>query len=185
MTPETAMLRRRSTSRSRPPTGHSSLCGGLLVGCRVKRRPHPVDFLPSLRIRQRTHPAHISHEGAGSSRQSPAIPARSLTNTLLTARIAASPRPSSEAARPACHAGGRGFESRRSRLSKLLEAPLFRPRRAGASIPRRVLWNGSWNGGSDGSGRFPRCPSRCSGYDLKLRPASRCSEHVPVGKGDD
>ena len=71
---------------------------------------------PPLTVVTTPHPAHIPPEGAGSSRRSPTIPARSLAKSPA---LAGNPRLlplNPEAPRPACHAGGRGFESRRSRL---------------------------------------------------------------------
>jgi hypothetical protein len=73
-----------------------------------------------------THPALIPHEAAGSSRKRPPIPATPVSKRpALSANPRLSPL-SPEAPRPACHAGGRGFESRRSRLSKYLETSTFR-----------------------------------------------------------
>jgi hypothetical protein len=67
------------------------------------------------------HPAQIPQEVAGSSRRDPAIPQRQCRKALLSP---GNPRPlplNPEPPRPACHAGGRGFESRRS--SKLPAKP--------------------------------------------------------------
>jgi len=62
------------------------------------------------------YPAYIPREVAGSSRRPPVIPA---SNRAKGPALAGNPRlfpTSPETPRPACHAGGRGFESRRSRL---------------------------------------------------------------------
>ena len=62
-----------------------------------------------------SHPALIPHEVAGGPRPHPLIPA---TAPSKSPARAGNPRLSPlgpEAPRPACHAGGRGFESRRSR----------------------------------------------------------------------
>ncbi len=72
---------------------------------------HPVAFA----TKATTYPALIPQEVAGSSRPLPAIPA-----TAESERPAHDANPrlsplSPQAPRPACHAGGRGFESRRSR----------------------------------------------------------------------
>ncbi len=76
--------------------------------------PRPAR-VPMVTTRATMHPALIPHEVPAGSRQRPAIPAK------LEAKrpaLAGNPRlspPSPAAPRPVCHAGGRGFESRRSR----------------------------------------------------------------------
>jgi hypothetical protein len=85
---------------------------------------HPDSFA----MQTTSYPALISHEAAGNSRRRPQIPARRKAESPALARkallSAGNPRLSPlspEAPRPACHAGGRGFESRRSRsLLRLL-----------------------------------------------------------------
>jgi hypothetical protein len=62
-----------------------------------------------------THPADIPREVAGSSRPRPVIPARPGPESPARAANPRPPPSSPELPRPACHAGGRGFESRRSR----------------------------------------------------------------------
>jgi hypothetical protein len=61
------------------------------------------------------HPALITHEVPAGSRQRTAIPARPGARPPARAGNPRLSPPRAEATRPACHAGGRGFESRRSR----------------------------------------------------------------------
>ncbi len=84
--------------------------GTRMVWCNV--RACPSTTLP---LKATPHPALIPQGIARSSRRYPAIPARPRARRPAHA---ANPRISPlrpEAPRPACHAGGRGFESRRSR----------------------------------------------------------------------
>jgi hypothetical protein len=88
------------------------------------RRSGPRRDSPATRIRQTCcssptkttlHPAFIPPEVAGSFRRRPVIPASQVAKNPAHG---GNPRPlpiSPEPPRPACHAGGRGFESRRSR----------------------------------------------------------------------
>jgi hypothetical protein len=78
------------------------------------RAQHPA-HLPLVTTRATKHPALIPHEVPAGARKRRAIPAK--RGAKRPAR-AGNPRlspPRPEASRPACHAGGRGFESRRSR----------------------------------------------------------------------
>jgi hypothetical protein len=71
---------------------------------------------PASPIQTTRHFAHIPREVAGSSGRCPVIPASQVAKSPAHP---GNPRPlplTSEPPRPACHAGGRGFESRRSRL---------------------------------------------------------------------
>jgi hypothetical protein len=79
-------------------------------------RVHPGWF----RIRQQSHPALIPREAAGTSRRRPVIPARQVAKSAAHDGNPGLLPGSPGTPRPACHAGGRGFESRRSRLSKCL-----------------------------------------------------------------
>ena len=106
------------TSAIRPSTGTS------LHPREISRPPHrclprrfplasgsSVSFSSSTTI----YPACIPRDVAGSFRRYPAIPAKARTQSPA---LAGNPRfspPRPELPRPACHAGGRGFESRRSR----------------------------------------------------------------------
>jgi len=87
---------------------------------------HSLRFLPrtpryahrsrSITVMTTAHPAPIPREAAGSSRGQPPIPAEPRNESPARA---ANPRPTPprpESSRPACQAGGRGFESCRSRL---------------------------------------------------------------------
>jgi hypothetical protein len=76
----------------------------------------PSWYPDSFAIQATAHPAFMPHEVAGSSRPRPPNPA---TPGSESPGRGGNPRLSSlspQAPRPACHAGGRGFESRRSRL---------------------------------------------------------------------
>jgi hypothetical protein len=106
---ETAALRQRSPGIGSVTDSLSDIWprGG-------RRGRHPAHTRP-FSTRTTPHPAIIPHEPAGSSRKSPAIPA-----TARAKRPAHRGNPRlfplrPQAPRPACHAGGRGFESRRSR----------------------------------------------------------------------
>src|SRR5262249_18214601 len=75
-------------------------------------RLRPPSFLPR---RGKPGAAQIPHEGTGSHRPRPVIPAGGGAERPA---LAGNPRRSPaipQAPRPACHAGGRGFESRHSR----------------------------------------------------------------------
>jgi hypothetical protein len=77
-----------------------------------------VPHTPAVTTRTTKHPALIPHEAPAGARRSTAIPAR---RGAKRPGRAGNPRlspPRAEAARPACHAGGRGFESRRSRQNR-------------------------------------------------------------------
>ena len=116
----------------------------------VPSRPAPSRRHPrSSTVQTTLHPAQIPHEGVGSSRPHPLIPA---TPRSQSPAHAGNPRQSplnQQAPRPACHAGGRGFESRRSRKSTCKSASFvaarppaflaFRvdPARESAGNPRR------------------------------------------------
>ena len=76
-----------------------------------------ADRIPRSLLTETTiYPAQIPQEAAESSRWHPPIPASRGGETPCYAANPPFP-PSPELARPACHAGGRGFESRRSRKS--------------------------------------------------------------------
>ena len=61
------------------------------------------------------YPAYIPRDVAGTFRRYPAIPAKGRTQSPALAGHPRLSPPSTELPRPACRAGGRGFESRRSR----------------------------------------------------------------------
>jgi hypothetical protein len=114
---------RSSPSVSRTPAAIASMFGLFSRISQLLREPSRGDanLLPQtsgrLRLRQRAHPAHIPYEAPGGSRTAPRIPAT--TGAQIPAH-GGNPRlfpASPEAPRPACHAGGRGFQSRRSRKS--------------------------------------------------------------------
>jgi hypothetical protein len=76
------------------------------------------ETIPASPTQTTFHPAHIPREVAGSSRRCPVIPASQVAKSPAHP---GNPRPlplTPEPPRPACHAGGRGFESRRSRTSQ-------------------------------------------------------------------
>jgi len=109
----------------RPPPGRDGrlpLGGRLRQGRSDRERsivsltasPIPANALSSP-FRQRSHPASIPQEVAGSSRPRPGIPARAWRSSPALAGNPRLFRASPDVPRPACHAGGRGFESRRSR----------------------------------------------------------------------
>ena len=82
---------------------------------------------PLLTATTTRHPADIPQEDAGSSRPPPPIPASPrLERPALPGDPRLSPL-SPEPPRPACHAGGRGFESRRSRFDEASARPRARP----------------------------------------------------------
>jgi hypothetical protein len=104
------------------------------TGCRGKpmvRRGSTAAFQrlpPSPRVERRVphssclssatataHPAHIPQEVAGRPRRHPRIPATPGSKEPAHGGNSRLSPVSPEAPRPACHAGGRGFESRRSR----------------------------------------------------------------------
>jgi hypothetical protein len=67
------------------------------------------------------HPALIPHEPPGDPFQHPRIPATRRPQRPAPHAIPADSRSGRKRHDPACHAGGRGFESRRSRFSKCLQ----------------------------------------------------------------
>ena len=71
--------------------------------------------------RATSHPALIPHEVAVSSRVDPLIPIAQGSKKACSRRESPPSPRRPEVPRPACHAGGRGFESRRSRLPKCLQ----------------------------------------------------------------
>jgi hypothetical protein len=79
---------------------------------RGRSASHPPNRLQGS---QQTHPADIPPEVVGSSRRSPAIPANHRDRSPAHGGNPRLSPSSPELPRPACHAGGRGFESRRSR----------------------------------------------------------------------
>jgi hypothetical protein len=79
------------------------------------RRRHIQHSSRWLSAKTTTHLAPIPQEVAGSSRPYRTIPATPVSKDPAHGGNPRTSPPRPEAARPACHAGGRGFESRRSR----------------------------------------------------------------------
>ena len=99
----------------------------MIVGSWRRQRRNPARHPAAFAMEATSYPALIPHEGAGTSRPYPLIAA---TRRAECPARAANPRLSPlnpEASCPACHAGGRGFESRRSRPSsaKALQINMF------------------------------------------------------------
>jgi hypothetical protein len=80
----------------------------------VYGRLHPRIHPGSLLIETTLHPAQTPHEAPGDPSQYPWIPATSGSEGPAHAGNPRLSPLSPEPPRPACHAGGRGFESRRS-----------------------------------------------------------------------
>jgi len=102
--------------------------------------PNPRTFC-SFANETTAYPAIIPHEAAASSRRRPAIPA---TPGAEGPARAGNPRLSPlrpQAIRPACHAGGRGFESRRSRP---IEMPANRRFVLSQQAPNLASWPEPW-----------------------------------------
>ena len=112
---------------------------------------------PSLRRSRRTRtfrasptkttvvPAHIPRDVAGSSRRCPGIPASQVAKSPVYPGNPRSLPLSAEPPRPACHAGGRGFESRRSRKKPANPriCCLFRRKRPPASFHPAYIPHGN------------------------------------------
>ena len=69
-----------------------------------------------LSLKATPHPALIPQEAVGSSRRHPPMPATPASESPAHGEDPRLLPPIPKQPRPACHAGGRGFESRRSRL---------------------------------------------------------------------
>jgi hypothetical protein len=135
-----------------------------------------------------THPAHIPREGAGNSRPRPVIPASPRTESPALARNPRLLPLSPELPRPACHAGGRGFESRRSR--KVLQIGHFcclsRRKRPPASTDPAHIPHGNprSNPARAGNSRNPWA-GQIGRRSLRGRVRNRrvCRYFVPPGNG--
>src|SRR6266540_2580388 len=79
---------------------------------RLQRRPARLLLVTT---RTTKHPALIPHEVPAGARRCTAIPARRGARRPAHAWNSRLSTPRPQAPRPVCHAGGRGFESRRSR----------------------------------------------------------------------
>jgi hypothetical protein len=137
---------RRSRRRGeKPAQGSPPDTRGLTTVCRLAELAIPKGVTPQgsrlFSDMTMAHPASIPQKMPGSSRRSPAIPASQLTHSPALAAnprtVPANPKP----ARPACHAGGRGFESRRSRRNTCKSASFLTTRppaiRASRTDPAR------------------------------------------------
>jgi hypothetical protein len=93
-----------------------------------------------------THPAPIPQEVAGSSRPYPTIPATRVSKDPAHGGNPRTSPPRPEAVRPACHAGGRGFESRRSRSSKALRSDVFSLRESPCWHRKCIVATGAGDG---------------------------------------
>jgi hypothetical protein len=109
---------------SDPHLGYRRLLASTLLARPTVSRRGGNASRRSFSVKTTYYPALIPQEVAGSPRRSPRIPARGpKKRPALAANARLSPL-SPGPPRPACHAGGRGFESRRSRLGFAGE-PLF------------------------------------------------------------
>jgi hypothetical protein len=131
--------------RRPPPTRGGPIPPGFVAKATAASRPYPVAFS----TRTTPHPALIPHDVAGSSRPRPPTPA---TPESEKPGHSGNPRQSPlspQAPRPACHAGGRGFEP----VAPVSRLPCIRGTYQRASDlesgPGRRLWNGFWNGAAD------------------------------------